>query len=755
MTTEGAGPQSRQPNPQESRAVLIGASTYERLDSLPAVEKNLEALRELLMDASIWGLPASHCEVLHNPGSPTHVVRAVHQAASVATDVLLVYFAGHGLPEGEADLHLALPAADNEHIHEAVRYDAIRSVIVNTAKRCYGKVVILDCCYSGRALTGVMSADATRIADQARIDGTYLMTATAENRLALAPPGAQHTAFTGALIDKLTHGIAGGPDLLDMETLFYHVRADLAARNLPAPQQRSRNDGKAIALARNRHTSPVVVTPPPPPRPQLSAKLEPLVMGKPKEVCDTVRGLDESQRPAFFEALVARRSHQQLATIIGMLPEATDLMRAVARLAPNEVAAIHQTLKLIGLPDGARRLLDVAAEDRASNVAELARALQHDRSYLLDAAAERADTRAEMVTLVSSLWLVGLVDVVDQTLERMTHRLPPQEVALLADDMRAAGHERIAYLLYATVPWVMSSRPPNELARLIAVMRNAGHDRWAETLASGLLGAFSTLAGISALNANDLYDTVELAIEHAARALDLAEIIRLSEQLHAERLEEISLRLCQRAAVAEPRSRGPVLVEALREDGRPLDARRVVEYLALHAPIGDLAVMVDAIEPADVETLLRTLGAAYDERAQLRSVLTAATTEQSFLVLLSQADVSDSLLDAAVRRCDPRSVPRAMKELSPSAASRLFRAAVRSDKFPRIFEALQRTGEFDAEIRRVVWLGKPDFKKVYDLSVLDTALRRQGHTLEAQHIVDAAMDSLDPRFVAEFNANLR
>jgi hypothetical protein len=37
----------------------------------------------------------------------------------------------------------------------------------------------------------------------ASVDGTYLMTASAETSLALALPGEDYTAFTGALVDKL------------------------------------------------------------------------------------------------------------------------------------------------------------------------------------------------------------------------------------------------------------------------------------------------------------------------------------------------------------------------------------------------------------------------------------------------------------------------------------------------------------------------------------------------------------------------
>ncbi|MGY1580294.1 caspase family protein [Streptomyces sp. MN13] len=239
------------PDPAASRAVLIGVDTYQNLEDLPAVANNIERLAALLTAEDLWGLPPEHLTVLSNPTGKDAVLDAVHTAATQADDALLVYFAGHGLLSVDADLRLALPHTDAERLYRGVSYDDVRDLIVHTG-RALARVVILDCCYSGSALTGYMGA-ASDIANRTMAEGTYVMTSSAETKPAMAPPGEKYTAFTGELLSVIEEGVPGGPDPLRMDVLFAEVRDRLAARTgIPAPQQRARNAGHAIALVRNR-----------------------------------------------------------------------------------------------------------------------------------------------------------------------------------------------------------------------------------------------------------------------------------------------------------------------------------------------------------------------------------------------------------------------------------------------------------------------------------------------------------------------
>lgn len=220
-------------DPDRSEAVLIGVHDYTALENLPAVAQNLEGLRAALTDPEVWGLPDTACTVISQPRSVGDVLDTVRDKARRAEDTLLVYYAGHGLTDPHTDeLYLALPDSDREREYTSLRYEYLRRAILDQQATVQSTVVILDCCYSGRALLGRMSAT-THIADQAVVEGTCLLTASSETRPALSPPGERYTAFTGELITALTEGVPDRPDPLDMDTLYRHVHRMLAGKSRP------------------------------------------------------------------------------------------------------------------------------------------------------------------------------------------------------------------------------------------------------------------------------------------------------------------------------------------------------------------------------------------------------------------------------------------------------------------------------------------------------------------------------------------
>src|SRR5215469_7886395 len=239
------------PDPSHSRAVLIGTSRFAKLEQLPAVRNNLWMLAKLLRDDRTWGLPAEHCVVIEDPVSSGDMLDPVQNAADECTDTLLVYYAGHGLVDSrKGEFHLALVGSDHERIYTAVSYGHVRDALLDS--RASRRIVVLDCCYSGRAL-GLMGGDRVSAAvEEATVEGTYMMAAAAETKRALAEPGEDYTAFTAELLAILSNGIPGCGKLLDVDAIFNEIRDNMRAKSRPMPQKRDRNTAGQLTLIRNR-----------------------------------------------------------------------------------------------------------------------------------------------------------------------------------------------------------------------------------------------------------------------------------------------------------------------------------------------------------------------------------------------------------------------------------------------------------------------------------------------------------------------
>ncbi|WP_275467281.1 caspase family protein [Streptomyces noursei] len=239
------------PDGASSRAVLLGTAAYrsDELPEIPAVDSNLSSLRRTLTDSRRGLLSDRHCRVLgyrkQKSVSVAAVGAALADAAREATDLLLVYYAGHGLLDHRGRLHLALTDTDPDP--GAVGFSAVQVeplLDLMGRARARARVLIVDCCYSGR-LVPAMATDQGIIRDQFRRSGTYTLTSTTKNELSFAPPEQQHTAFTAALLRALE-----GPHALTLDEIYSFVHDDLTGRSLPPPQRCAVNAANNLTLLR-------------------------------------------------------------------------------------------------------------------------------------------------------------------------------------------------------------------------------------------------------------------------------------------------------------------------------------------------------------------------------------------------------------------------------------------------------------------------------------------------------------------------
>ncbi|WP_033400773.1 caspase family protein [Actinokineospora enzanensis] len=684
------------PDPARSRAVLVGVSEYVNQARLPSVVNNVRELRRVFSNADLWGLPDEHCVALVDPESTAQVLDAVHAAAEAASDLLVFYFAGHGLLDDRGDLYLALPDADKDRLYRAVRFDDVRREIVG-APRVLGKVVILDCCFSGRAMQGGMSGS-DDLADRASVEGSYVMTACGETKLALAPPGEKFTAFTGALLHRMRHGIPNGPKTLDMETLFRHVRADLRAKHRPVPQQRIRNDGSLIALVRNRSVPRVAVKDRsgagvvrrrdggrdaataqaaakpvvrPPERARPPSEFPDLYRWSPSELVARVDEQRSAGAGAVADRLLRmaarRRPDQEVAAIVDLLRRTarhTELraVHAAAATRPRvEILRIVDVLRETNQADEASALLRAAGATDAANIARLARRLRDqqrhaDLAALLDAAMDTARKRSALLGLVNTLFDAGLREEGDQLVLRAMNTLPGPAVIEFADELRVAGRDKSACTLYAAAAdTLVATRPVAAVTRLCAVMSEGGHARGADRVAAALIATVDGMDRAVEV-AREFWnvtrpDDAQRALDSSPTRLPISRTLALAAELRSSRHDQTAYDLCLHTVLDRPHSTMEI-VTALREAGRPVDADTLLRAAVLRLPVRAVADLVaehadhvldSAVRrpPREVAELLDTLRTSNPAvAARLGTLMADMMTERAEFIpiLIERAD---------------------------------------------------------------------------------------------------------------------
>jgi Caspase domain len=266
--------------------VLVGSPVYTDPDlpDVPQVSRNLTDLAAVFTDPALGGFPPEHCVVAGPDVSVEGVGDLLEQAATQAEDLLLFYFAGHGLIGPRRELYLCLRSTRYRHpAYSALRFEAVRDTFQDHGARAANRVLILDSCFSGRALGPTLGPDADTLADELEINGTYTLTSAPPNSVALVRDGEAHTAFTGRLISLLRDGDEHAGDLLTLGEIYRRLYLQLRREGLPLPQQRGTATADLLGLVRNRRPAPL----------------------KPAELTEELRALLDSRSPRVRLAGVA------------------------------------------------------------------------------------------------------------------------------------------------------------------------------------------------------------------------------------------------------------------------------------------------------------------------------------------------------------------------------------------------------------------------------------------------------------------
>ncbi|WP_433563213.1 caspase, EACC1-associated type [Nocardia sp. CA-151230] len=230
----------REPH-SDSRAILVGVGRYddEALPDVPAAVNSLHAMDELLRDSELCRWPEDRVTVLENCRDAVELALTLRRLAEETTGTLLLYFVGHGVLTDKGELCLATGSTRHRDPDlTGLEFAKVRGIFLNSPARV--KLVILDCCYSGRVIHGLSPAGDGELASATDVRGVY--TLTAADRTAHVPALAEQdsacTSFTGAFRDVVRQGVPGGPPTLALSHLYQELWRLLRQRDLPEPNQR-------------------------------------------------------------------------------------------------------------------------------------------------------------------------------------------------------------------------------------------------------------------------------------------------------------------------------------------------------------------------------------------------------------------------------------------------------------------------------------------------------------------------------------
>ena len=197
-------------------ALIIGSSYYtdSRLTKLKTPDADVGALADLLIDPELGGFD----DVKLVPNMASHFVRreiANFFSRKNRTDLLLLYFSGHGVLDDRGQLYLAVKDTDTNLLRgTAIPASYITDEMDNS--RSQRQVLILDCCHSGAFARGRKSVTGASVQTSSVFEGTGFgrVVLTASDATQYAWEGDQiigkseNSLFTHFLIEGIQSGNA-------------------------------------------------------------------------------------------------------------------------------------------------------------------------------------------------------------------------------------------------------------------------------------------------------------------------------------------------------------------------------------------------------------------------------------------------------------------------------------------------------------------------------------------------------------------
>jgi peptidoglycan hydrolase-like protein with peptidoglycan-binding domain len=253
------------------KVLLVGVSHYSNPKwNIPNVAVNIKKLEKAFLDSSILGVPRANLTVLSNDRFTREdfLITLENFIATVSKDdIFIVYYSGHGVfdyskVQNKYTTFLTTPKSIDRPTISGVSIEEFREFIKDSpAKR---KIIILDCCYSGRIHDGKMDLTAAGSLNHevtikfSKVEGTFTMSATSEDQTAGYSPTEPHrpTYFTSALLDVFHEGIENGEPFCSINEIYQEVENRLVNGQKSKPEASSYKRGFEIQILKNKKFVP-------------------------------------------------------------------------------------------------------------------------------------------------------------------------------------------------------------------------------------------------------------------------------------------------------------------------------------------------------------------------------------------------------------------------------------------------------------------------------------------------------------------
>ncbi|GGM67106.1 hypothetical protein GCM10011608_60540 [Micromonospora sonchi] len=421
----------------------------------------------------------------------------------------------------------------------------------------------------------------------------------------------------------------------------------------------------------------------------------------------------------------------------GQAGELPGLLRAAADATADEIAA------LTGFLDAAGRSRDV--------------------DVFIEGVLASVSTTSRLISVVAALWLAGQTAAADKVLQAVaTHRTGEETVAV-ADALRDAGRQEVAFRLYLAAIDTTARRPADTIAQLTAAMRQTGHapdsERLIDAAATAAAGRdlIDLLSLIETFNTAGQPESSRRALAAAATTLAVGEVLELAAKLRTADQPEEACQLC--LAAAEHRSLPDVIqiFQGLQEAGRPVDANRVLDSVTQDRTGAEIAAVAATLReqshdreadrlteqlmhrpPTEIPHILSRLGP--QDRTQLLDAITIQPPDRlaATIVQLYEAQhhaIATGLLERIVRNLPAEEILAFWNQLTYTSASDLLGIATEQatiDVLRKLLDGL--SVDTNGVSSAMTMLLNEDPLK--ELPALLRAFRRAGMDDDASHLAE-------------------